>query len=147
MPSGPDVRVDTGLAVGDRVAPEYDNLMAKIMVSGEDREAAITALRRALDQTEVAGLQTTLPFHRYVASHPGFARAELSIDWVEATWDGPTERDRVATQAAGAAVAAIDALARDGRAPAGPPDSTGAPPSRTGWREAGREEAVDRWPE
>jgi acetyl/propionyl-CoA carboxylase alpha subunit len=146
MPSGPDVRVDTGLGVGDRVAPEYDNLMAKILVVGEDRGAAIAALRRALDETEVAGLQTTLPFHRYVAGDPGFARAELSTDWVEESWDGPAERDRVATRAALAA-AALEQAAAGGGAGAAGSGSAGATLSRTGWRVAGREEAVDRWPE
>jgi acetyl/propionyl-CoA carboxylase alpha subunit len=139
MPSGPDVRVDTGLGVGDRIPPEYDNLMAKIMVVGHDRAAAIAGLRRALDETEVAGVQTTLPFHRFVASHSGFERAELSIDWVEATWDGPAERGRVVA-------AAVEAAAASLAPPTGPRAVAAAPPASP-WREAGREEAVDRWPE
>ena len=146
MPSGPDVRVDTGLGGGDRIPPEYDNLMAKIMAVGRDRTAAIAALRRALDGTEVAGVQTTLPFHRFVASHPGFARAELSTDWVEAAWDGPAERDRVAAEAALAAAAAIAEWTTDPASTAGP-GATSPAPTKTAWGAAAREEAIDRWPE
>src|SRR6476660_5273744 len=92
MPGGPGIRVDTGFVAGDRVAPDYDNLVAKVMVHAGDRPAAIDRLRRALDETEVAGIQTTLPFHRFVARHPGFAAGYLSTDWVAAQWDGPAER-------------------------------------------------------
>jgi hypothetical protein len=81
-----------------------------------------------------------------VAGDPGFARAELSTDWVEESWDGPAERDRVATRAALAA-AALEQAAAGGGAGAAGSGSAGATLSRTGWRVAGREEAVDRWPE
>ena len=68
---GPGVRVDTAIEAGDRVPPDYDNLIAKIMVHADDRAAAIDRLRRALDETEIGGIQTTLPFHRFVARDAG----------------------------------------------------------------------------
>ena len=141
MPEGPGVRVDTGVGEGDRVPPEYDNLVAKIMVHAGDRPAAIDRLRRALDETEVAGIQTTLPFHRFVARHPGFAAAELSTDWVAETWDGPGERAAVAGAAAVAAAGATgsEATATTGSRPA-------AASTATGWATAARADAVDRWP-
>ena len=74
MPSGPGVRVDTAIEAGDRVPPEYDNLIAKVMVHAGDRAAAIDRLARALAETEIAGIQTTLPFHRFVAARPGVRR-------------------------------------------------------------------------
>ncbi|MFL5677514.1 MAG: acetyl/propionyl/methylcrotonyl-CoA carboxylase subunit alpha [Chloroflexota bacterium] len=137
MPEGPGVRVDTGVGEGDDVPPDYDNLVAKVMVHAGDRPAAIDRLRRALDETEVAGIQTTLPFHRFVARHPRFAAAELSTDWVAEAWDGRSQRAEVA---AGAAVAAASfdakaASAGEERAPAG-----------SGWAAAARADAVDRWP-
>ena len=52
------------------------------MVHAADRDAAIDRLRRALDETEIAGIQTTLPFDRFVARHPGFRAGDLSIEWV-----------------------------------------------------------------
>jgi acetyl/propionyl-CoA carboxylase alpha subunit len=108
MPAGPGVRVDSAVEAGERIPPEYDNLVAKIMVHAADREAAIGRLRRALDETEIAGIQTTLPFHRFVARDPSFAAGELSTGWVGERWDGVSalaEATRVAQLAAG-----LDAL-------------------------------------
>ena len=72
MPSGPGVRVDTHIEAGERVPADYDNLIAKVMVHAPDRDAAIDRLRRALDETEIGGVQTTLPFHRFVARSDAF---------------------------------------------------------------------------
>ncbi len=144
MPEGPGVRVDTGVGEGDRVPPDYDNLVAKVMVHALDRSAAIDRLRRALDETEVAGIQTTLPFHRFVARHPGFAAAELSTDWVAREWDGPAERARVVEVAAGAAARAAGAALA---ATVGPTEA-GIPAPRTSsrWGVTARADGVDRWP-
>jgi acetyl/propionyl-CoA carboxylase alpha subunit len=145
MPSGPGVRVDTGLGTDDRVPPDYDNLMAKILVHAEDREGAIDRLRRALDETEVAGLQSTLPVHRFVARHAGFRAGELSTDWVADHWDGVAERARFADAAAAAATRAatdgisVSAALADGRT--GP-----APLPSGGWGSAALADATDRWP-
>ncbi len=138
MPAGPGVRVDTGVVDSDRVPPDYDNLVAKIMVHARDRPAAIDRLRRALDETEVAGIQTTLPFHRFVARHAGFRAGDLSIDWVADEWDGPAERARYAQAAGEAAAAAI--------ADGSPPPDAGGRPDADGWAAAARDHAVDRWP-
>jgi acetyl/propionyl-CoA carboxylase alpha subunit len=147
MPAGPGVRVDTGLGDGDRVPPEYDNLVAKILVHAADRDAAIDRLRRALDETEIAGIQTTLPFHRFVARDPGFRAGDVSIDWVAEHWDGPAERARVVE----AAVAAAAAWAPPGTAPAGVAPTSATPAddradAGDGWRALARADAVDRWP-
>ena len=142
MPSGPGVRVDAGFGEGDRVAPDYDNLVAKIMVHAEDRHAAIDRLQRALDETEVAGIQTTLPFHRFVARHAGFRAGGLSIDWVADEWDGPAERAGYATAAGEAAAAAV----AGGDRPAIQTAVFAARPDAVGWAAAARDDAVDRWP-
>ena len=89
MPAGPGVRVDTAMEVGQRVPPDYDPLIAKLMVHATDRPAAIARLRRALDETEIGGIQTTLPFHRAIAHDPSFAAGAMTTDWVDAHWDGP----------------------------------------------------------
>ena len=157
MPSGPGVRVDTALEPGGRVPAEYDNLIAKIMVHAGDRPAAIARLRRALDETEISGLQTTLPFHRRVARHAGFAAGDLSTGWVPEHWDGLAE---IRTAARAALLAAgLDALATTtaaGRPAVADPAEAGAPAMATGhignaganggWRHAGRTSATDRWP-
>ena len=92
MPGGPGIRIDTAIEAGSRVPPDYDPLMAKLLVRAADRPTAIARLRRALDEVEVGGLQTTLPFHRFVARHPSFLAGDLSTGWVDDHWDGPAER-------------------------------------------------------
>jgi acetyl-CoA carboxylase, biotin carboxylase subunit len=92
MPGGPGVRVDTAIDVGAAVPPEYDNLMAKILVHAADRPTAIGRLRRALDEVEIGGPQTTLPFDRFVARDPAFAAGALSTGYVADRWDGPAAR-------------------------------------------------------
>ena len=149
MPAGPGVRVDTAIEAGDRIPPEYDNLIAKIMVHAGDRLAAIRRLRRALAETEIGGIQTTLPFHRFVAGHQAFEAAELSTGWVGDWWDGPAEFGRAARLAQLAA--GLDALASGlAIAPvAGGSEALPRPINRhrfPGLAWSGREAAVDRWP-
>lgn len=162
MPAGPGVRVDTALEPGERVPPEYDNLIAKLMVHAGDRDAAIDRLRRALDETEISGIQTTLPFHRFVAREPAFRAGDLSTSWVGEHWDGPARWRQAARQAQLAL--GLDAVATDPGS-AGPPRSSGfggtrpasvspaggngahpSNPSDGQWRRAGLEAAIDRWP-
>ena len=108
MPAGPGVRVDTAIRPGERVPPDYDPMIAKIMTVGRDRDAAIDGMRRALDEVEVTGIQTTLPFDRALMRDAAFAAGEISTDWVDAHWDGEAERQaafgRAAAIAAGIAV-------------------------------------------
>ena len=155
MPAGPGVRVDTAIEAGDRVPAEYDNLIAKVMVHAGDRDAAIDRLRRALDETEIAGIQTTLPFHRFVARDASFRGADLSTGWVGEHWDGPAEyRAAVEDAQLAAGLAAIEAAPSVGGAAAVRPPSGhgsaaghGAATSRGGpWRRSGMEQASDRWP-
>ena len=148
MPSGPGVRVDTALEAGDRVPAEYDNLIAKIMVHAADRPTAIDRLRRALDETEIAGIQTTLPFHRHVARDKSFGDADLSTGWVGEHWNGPEAYDRAAVAAQLAA--GLDAMAwtrQSGPDPgASGPMTDRTQPSDGRWQRSGREAATDRWP-
>ncbi len=137
MPEGEGIRVDAGLEAGDRVPPEYDNLMAKILAVGEDRDAAIDRLAGALDATTVGGIQTTLPFHRFVARHPGFRAGSLSTEWVADAWDGPADR-------AAAQVRAATLAASTYRPVEVAPISM--PAKRSGWGTVARDEAIDRWP-
>ena len=148
MPSGPGVRVDSAIEAGERVPPDYDPLVAKLMVHASDRPAAIGRLRRALDEVVVGGIQTTLPFHRFVARHPSFIDGDLTTGWVEDHWDGAADRAeavRVALIAAGSA--ALEAVPR--RDAPVQPEALPAPiatDGRSGWRLEGREAATDRWP-
>jgi acetyl/propionyl-CoA carboxylase alpha subunit len=146
MPSGPGVRVDTAIEAGERVPPDYDPLVAKVMVHAADRPAAIARLRRALDEIEVGGIQTTLPFDRFVVRHPAFIAGDLSTGWVDEHWDGPPDRARavrVALVAAG--LAALVGPSMPGNA--GPSvTALASPDGRSAWHRDGREAAIDRWP-
>jgi acetyl/propionyl-CoA carboxylase alpha subunit len=146
MAAGPGIRVDTGIEPGDRVPPEYDNLIAKLMVHAHDRDAAIERLARALEETEIGGVQTTVPFHRAVAASPAFRRGELSTGWVDEHWDGETARAEAVRKAL---LATGLAALVDGQAPVAVPATAGVSPAAGGdggWRRGGRAQGVDRWP-
>ena len=137
LPAGDGVRVDTGVRPGDRVPPDYDPLVAKLLVVAGDREAAIALLRDALDSVEITGIQTTLPFHRFVARDPSFAAGDLSIEWVAGHWDGAADRAaarRAADRAAAPRVAGVSTAFAE-------------PPPVSPWLRAGREAFLDEWPE
>jgi acetyl/propionyl-CoA carboxylase alpha subunit len=151
MPSGPGIRVDAGVEAGDRVPPDYDPLVAKILVVDADRARALDRLARALDETTVGGIQTTLPFHRFIAADPGFRSGPPSTDWVDATWSAALVPGRAAALeaarwiAAAATTAVGIATAGAGSAdvePSPPPSSS--VPSR--WTRDGRARSLARWP-
>jgi acetyl-CoA/propionyl-CoA carboxylase, biotin carboxylase, biotin carboxyl carrier protein len=102
-PDGPGVRTDAGYDEGDTVSQYYDNLVAKLIVWGEDREVARLRALRALDELEVGGVKTTAPAHRAILSHPDFAAGEHSTRWVEERLDLSSIGADEATPAATAA--------------------------------------------
>ncbi len=71
-PGGPGIRVDSHLFTGYEVPPHYDSLLAKLIVWDETREAAIARMQRALDEFQIEGLATTIPFHKRLLRHEGF---------------------------------------------------------------------------
>ncbi|MFC9556834.1 acetyl/propionyl/methylcrotonyl-CoA carboxylase subunit alpha [Rhodococcus sp. NPDC056960] len=94
-PVGDRVRVDTGVAEGDDVHPYYDPMIAKVITWGEDRRAATDAMRKALDETVIAGIPTLIPFHRALLASEEWERASTCRELVEdrswlkstAAWD------------------------------------------------------------
>jgi 3-methylcrotonyl-CoA carboxylase alpha subunit len=88
LPSVELARVDTGVREGDAVTPFYDAMIAKIVVCGEDRAAAIARLRRALGVTAVLGLNTNLGFLSRVANHADFAAGAIDTGFIERHRDG-----------------------------------------------------------
>ncbi|MFN3592891.1 MAG: acetyl-CoA carboxylase biotin carboxylase subunit, partial [Thermaurantiacus sp.] len=82
-PGGAHVRVDSALFRGWRVPPYYDSLIAKLIVWGEDREAAIARMARALEETAIGGVKTTIPLHQRLMQEPDVRSGDFSIKWLE----------------------------------------------------------------
>jgi len=87
VPDGYGIRFDGGYEAGDEVSQFYDNLIGKLVVWGHDRDVAIRRTLRALDETVVEGVATTIPADRAILEHPDFAAAAHSTKWVEETLD------------------------------------------------------------
>lgn len=85
-PSGPGVRVDTGVVSGSTVPGTFDSLMAKLIVTGATRTQAIARARRALKEFRIEGVPSVLPFHRAVMEHADFTssdRFDVHTRWIE----------------------------------------------------------------
>lgn len=83
VPTGPGVRWDSGIAAGESVGLFYDPLLAKLIVWGETRPAAMSRMRRALDELMIVGVATSQPFHRRVLNHKPFLDGDYDIGYVE----------------------------------------------------------------
>ncbi|MDQ3811146.1 MAG: acetyl-CoA carboxylase biotin carboxylase subunit, partial [Chloroflexota bacterium] len=79
---GPWVRVDTHVFPGYTTPPYYDSLLAKIIVWGRDRAEAIARMRRAIDETEIQGVQTNLRYLALVLSDPRFQAGDVDVEFV-----------------------------------------------------------------
>jgi len=92
-PSGPGVRIDAGVEQGGVIGGNFDSMLAKIIVTGADREQALSRARRALDETVIEGIATVLPFHRLVVRDEAFTSAPFTVHtrWIETEWAGGVE--------------------------------------------------------
>jgi acetyl-CoA/propionyl-CoA carboxylase biotin carboxyl carrier protein len=144
---GPGIRLDSGVTAGDSVSGAFDSMLAKIIVTGRDRAEALERSRRALEEFEVSGLPTVIPFHRKVVSDPAFTAEDgefgVFTRWIETefvndipAWDGepaapeePEPRHTVVVEVAGKRleVSLPDRITTNSRS-GGRPAS--APPSR-----------------
>jgi acetyl/propionyl-CoA carboxylase alpha subunit len=169
-PDSSGIRVDAGIRSGDTISPDYDPMFAKVMAVAEDREGALDRLARALSDTTVTGVQSTLPFHRWLLQDADFRASRLSTDLVAERWDpvaaaqradaleraarlaanvvavraAQAQRGREAAQDAGDGSGAADGSAIGADFASRWPVLDGGP--TPGWRDLARHEAVDRWP-
>ena len=106
-PSGFGVRVDSGVEEGGRVEIHYDPMISKLTTWGGSREEAIARMRRALDEYEIAGVRTTIPFCRFVMDHDSFTSGRYSTNFVAEHYTGkaPAPTDGAIEEAAALAAA------------------------------------------
>ena len=83
VPGGLAVRVDSGMYAGCDVPPNYDSLVAKLIVSGRTRNGALMRLKRALGEFVIEGISTTIPLHQAIAESPFFIDGQYDIHWLE----------------------------------------------------------------
>ncbi|WP_020668177.1 acetyl/propionyl/methylcrotonyl-CoA carboxylase subunit alpha [Amycolatopsis nigrescens] len=103
-PSGPGVRVDSGVESGSVIGGQFDSMLAKLIVTGSDRENALERSRRALDEMVAEGMATVLPFHRAIVRDPAFVGSGDSFDvhtrWIETEFDNRIEPFTAAAEVA-----------------------------------------------
>jgi acetyl-CoA carboxylase biotin carboxylase subunit len=143
-PRGPGIRSDSGVYEGWTVPLEYDPLLAKLVVWGNDRAEAVARLRRALSEYEVFGIKTTIPFFRRVVDHADFVAGRIDTGFIDrALAEGILSEDEPSAELERVALlaAALDASRQWSRR------SRPAPPAReSAWKTAGRDALLNRWP-
>jgi len=83
-PGGPHVRVDSACYSGYKIPPNYDSMIAKLIVKGKDREDAIAIGKRALREFHIGGVHSTIPFHQYMLSDPNFLEGNYDLAYIDA---------------------------------------------------------------
>jgi acetyl-CoA carboxylase biotin carboxylase subunit len=145
LPSGPGIRNDAGVTGGSTVPIFYDSLIAKLVAWGDDRSQALARLARALQEYQVLGIRTTIPFFQWLIRQAAFVDGQFDTTFVDqelARRGGPfveltPEAEEVATVAA-----ALHTLLRaSGGRPAA---HSGAPAEVSPWRAGARREALRR---
>jgi acetyl-CoA/propionyl-CoA carboxylase biotin carboxyl carrier protein len=151
-PTGPGVRVDTGIESGTTVGGAFDSLLAKLIVTGGSRTEALERARRALDEMAVDGMATVLPFHRAVVRDPAFAPADATEPfrvhnrWIETEFDNtipvfadavaadsePSQRESVVVEVGGRRLEVVLPAGLTAAAAAVPASRTAAPRRRSG---------------
>jgi len=94
-PTGPGVRLDSGVVSGSVIGGQFDSMLAKLIVTGANRQEAIERARRALAEFHIEGLATVVPFHRAIVSDPAFIGDDngftVHTRWIETEWDNTVE--------------------------------------------------------
>jgi acetyl-CoA/propionyl-CoA carboxylase biotin carboxyl carrier protein len=94
-PTGPGVRMDSGVESGSVIGGQFDSMLAKLIVTGATRDQALARARRALAEFQVEGLATVIPFHRAIVEDPAFIGNGEGFDvytkWIENEWKNTVE--------------------------------------------------------
>lgn len=87
-PTGMGIRVDDGVNEGDRISPFYDSLVGKFIVTAQDRTEVLARSQRALEETEIEGISTTLPFHLAVLEDEVFVESDHTTKYLDQQFSG-----------------------------------------------------------
>jgi acetyl-CoA carboxylase biotin carboxylase subunit len=90
VPGGPGVRLDSHVVTGYKVPPNYDSLLAKLLVHQPTRPEALATMRRALAEFVIEGVKTTIPLHREIFNHSAFIEGQVDTTFIERHWKGKT---------------------------------------------------------
>lgn len=136
-PTGPGVRIDSGIYYGSEITPYYDSMMAKLIVLGESRGEAILRMRRALEEFRISGVATVLPLHLQMMNSTRFQAGQIDTTFLEQNFEF-NQTPEVENMKIAAVAATLMAHQRNQRAillhEGGP----------SPWRLYGRREALDR---
>jgi acetyl-CoA carboxylase biotin carboxylase subunit len=87
MPGGHGVRIDSHVYAGYTIPPNYDSMIAKLIVSGQSREEVMTRMKRALQEFVIEGVKTTIPFHIALMDNPTFRSGKFTTKFLETSFD------------------------------------------------------------
>jgi len=141
-PSGPGVRWDGGVEAGNEVTLFYDPLLAKLIVWGDTRAAALQRMRRALRELVIVGIPSSQAFHLRVLADPDFQRGDVDVTYLERVGERLLAAELAPELTQPLAIAAT-LLAEEQRAAAAAPLPTAPPPAHpSAWTLAARREGV-----
>lgn len=132
IPKGPGIRVDDCMEPGAEIPIYYDNMIAKLIAWGEDRETAIARLRRAIAEYRVTGIETTLAFGDFVLTHPDFKEGNFDTHFIAKNYD-PENRPAETWSAAELTAASIAAANFFAASTGSVPDATSAGSAGSEW--------------
>ncbi|KAA0256545.1 acetyl-CoA carboxylase biotin carboxylase subunit [Acidobacteria bacterium ACD] len=143
LPDGPGIRVDRSMRPGSEISMWYDPMIAKLIVWAVTRDEALARMRRALDEFEILGVDTTLEFHRWLLDHPMFASNDVHTKFVEEHFGPDRLQERSDPELMAVAAALLYHFEGRRTSPAGATAAAaGGPGSR--WRAVGLHEAAGR---
>jgi len=136
VPDGPYVRNDSGCYEGAEIPVHYDPMISKLVVWGDDRAQAVARMRRALDEYQVRGIETNLPFHRRCLRHAAFVAGDFDTGFIGRNAKELAPRADEASLMAAVIAAAIDAATKKRPTDSRPTtNGTTAPTGEiSGWR-------------
>jgi acetyl-CoA carboxylase biotin carboxylase subunit len=144
-PSGPGIRIDSGMYEGWTVPIDYDPLLAKLVGYGTDRAQAISRLMRALDEYFVGGIKTNIPLFRRILRDRDFQAAKLDTGFLDRLLKhaGDKAAESKTAEVAAIAAAMFAALgATTSEAPGSSNSITGGNEIKSRWKNTGRSEAL-----